>query len=136
MDFHHISLGAFCHATEDVELVKEAMLKLSPFEKAEFKQERTEGSFGNPITILKLDFEKQSDIRGVVDFIKSRLEGDIDVDAHVSEDGDFWIRFDKQEAFKGNIVLGVEDAIQLKGKVAAFPANRENAVEIMEKVWK
>jgi len=108
-----------------------------PFEKApKFQIEKLEGSFGNEIIKLVLDFEKQAEINDILDLIKSKMvEGDVDIDAHVTEDNEFWIRFDKQKAFDGKLELGRGDVIQLKGKVAAFPAKRENAVKMMKKEW-
>ncbi len=137
MLFHRLSLEAFCHATEDLEKVKEAMTKLvPPFEKLNFQTEKLEGSFGNDIISVKLEFEKQAEIVDLLEFIKSNLsDSDIDIDAHVTENNEFWIRFDKQKAHEGKVIAGRGDVIQLKGKVAAFPAKREKAVEMMEKLW-
>jgi RNA-binding protein len=138
MLFHNLSLEAFCHSTEDLDKVKEAMLNLlPPGQEPEFKTESLEGSFGNEIIKVSAGFKKQQDIKSVVSFITERLgplKG-FDVDSHVSDEGFFWIRFDKQEAFEGKITRGGKDTIQLKGKVAAFPAKRENVVDAMWKLW-
>ena len=83
---------------------------------------------------LKLEFKKQSDINKLVEFLKQKVELE-DVERHVTEEGRFWIRFDKQKAFAKEIVLGDEDTIQLKGKVAAFPAKRENAIAVIKEKW-
>jgi len=138
MLFHRISLGAFCHATEDLDKVKGAMLKLVPFEvrNKDFQVRRFEGSFGNEIISVGLEFDKQGTINKLVDALKSGMSGPaFGVEEHVTDGGEFWIRFDKQEACRGKITLGTHDAIQLKGRVAAFPARRENAVELMKKMW-
>ena len=136
MYFHRIKLDAFCHATEDITKVKEAMLKLLPFETT-IEESAVKGSFGNEIISLSVQFEKQHEINKIVEFLKGKLGEveDFNVEEHVNEDNFFWIRFNKQEALAGNIVLGGTDVIQLKGKVAAFPAKWEMAVEIMKKVW-
>lgn len=142
MLFHRLSLEAFCHATEDLERVKTAMLNLLPAEAAKtakFKEQKQEGSFGNEITIVSLEFDKQSDVKGIVDLIKGSLPkeelADFDIDEHVTDHSEFWMRFDKQKACLGEMALGGNDTIQLKGKVAAFPAKREKAIELMEGVW-
>ena len=57
------------------------------------------------------------------------------MDGRVDDDCNFFIRFDKQEAYCEKLVLGSRDSIQLKGKVAAYPANRMNAVKIMRGAW-
>lgn len=133
-----MSLEAFCHATEDVERVKQAMFTLIGFpNEVPLIEQKVEGSFGNDIILLKVTFEKQPEINAIVKNIrislsKEDLEG-FDVDSHVNDRDEFWMRFDKQEAYLGRIALGYTDTVQLKAKVAAFPAKRENAVELVSK---
>lgn len=134
MLFHRLSLEAFCHATEDPGKVKEAMSNLLPFETEGFKETRTEGSFGNEIIVVTLQFSKQSEINKVVEFLKPKVCG-INVEDYIVDDQWFWLRFDKQKAYGGDIVLDGQDTIQLKGKVAAFPAKKEKVVEVMERAW-
>lgn len=141
MLFHRLALEAFCHATEDIEKVKEAMLNLVPFkvEDKDFQIEQFSGSFGNEIICIRLEFVKQAKIRALVEYIKKTMPKEelreFNVDKHVNESGEFWMRYDKQEAYDGRIVLGSRDTIQLKGKVAAFPASRKKAVELMQDLW-
>ncbi len=138
MIFHRISLEAFSHATEDVGRVKRAMLNLVPFEveDGDFKVERLEGSFGNEIVSLKLEFERQAEIKRALDFVKESLEAsDLDIKSHVTDECEFWVRFDKQRAYEGKVERGEHDTVQLKGKVAAFPARREKAIEVMTKAF-
>jgi RNA binding exosome subunit len=145
MLFHRLCLEAFCHATEDLGKVKEAMLNLLPPElvdsarSAGFKEQKLEGSFGNEITLVRLELGKQGDMGKAVERFKESLPKedveDFNVDEHVTDDGEFWMRFDKQEAYGGKIVLGGQDTIQLKGKVAAFPAGRGRALALMEEFW-
>lgn len=146
MLFHRIQLEAFCHATEDESRVEKALLSLVPFDIAErgdlsVSKERIRGAFGNPITILRLELTKSRDIRAVVDSLKERLgaggrrEVSKGLNERLSDDCQFWLRFDKQEAYKGRLVLGGQDTVQLKGKVAAYPANRVVALNLMREVW-
>jgi RNA binding exosome subunit len=146
MLFHRIQLEAFCHATEDESRVEKAMLSFIPFDIRDKKdlavsKERIIGTFGNPITILRLELTRSRDTRAVVDFIKGKLgeEGRREIskcmEERLSEDCQFWVRFDKQEAYKGRLVLGGDDTIQLKGKVAAYPANRNVALNLTRGVW-
>jgi hypothetical protein len=135
--FHHIKLEAFCHATEDEKRVKKAMLNLLPFEEVDFEEEMLEGSFKNPITILRVHYEKQQEIKAVIENIKPRLDlSGFEPGEHIIDGTYFWMRFDKQAALDNRLEWGESDSIQFKGKVAAFPAKEENAIAVMEKLWK
>ncbi len=132
MLFHWISLEAFCHETEDQEKVRSALLNLLPpsLRGTNLQTRSFEGSFGNRIISIKADFEKQSEIRDILDFIGPKLRHfAIDPSPHLTEGNQFWLRFDKQMAYDGEIVLGKDDTIELRGRVAAFPANRKNALK-------
>ncbi len=141
MLFHRLSLEAFCHATEDPGRVREAMRNVLPeaLREAKFKEQRVEGSFGNGIIIFSLEFERHAEVKELVDFIKENIKKEdleyFDIEEHVTDNDEFWMRLDKQEACGGRLVLGGQDTIQLKGKVAAFPAKREKALEMMETLW-
>jgi len=148
MDFHNLKLETFCHQTEDAKKVKKALVSLIPpgidFAKRKdlgICEERVEGSFGNRILILSVNFKRQPDIRAVLSNIaaglspsdaKETLEY---LDDHI-EGTLFILRLDKQAAFNGEIKLGVQDTIQLSGKVAAYPAKHEKAVKLMKGLWK
>ena len=141
MLFHRLGLEAFCHETEDSDKVKAAMLNFLPVNASEkdITEERLEGSFGNTILSLKIYFDKQPEINKITEFLKENVPKEemksFVVDEHVNEGDNFWMRFDKQKAYKKEVSLGGPDTIQLKGKVAAFPAKRERAVWLMEKFW-
>jgi hypothetical protein len=140
MLFHRLRVEAFCHATEDLNKVTEALLNVLPFEDVKFEKESYEGSFGNEILSVSAEFDKQQDIKKVLGKIKSGLPAnelnDLEVGEHLTDDGEFWMRLDKQKAYEGRVALGGEDTIQIKGKVAAFPAKREIALKLMGDFWK
>ncbi len=141
MLFHRIALEAFCHATEDVKKVKQAMANLVPFEVPDsaFESERMEGSFGNEIISLTLEFSKQGEIncivKSLVESLPKQEMKSIDLKQHINEALAFWIRFDKQSAYNGEVKLDGHDTVQLRGKIAAFPATRQRAVQVMKGLW-
>jgi RNA binding exosome subunit len=54
------------------------------------------------------------------------------VDARTDDEGVFYVRLDKQEAFAGRLALTRgEDAIQLRLKLETYPATRERALEAL-----
>ena len=49
------------------------------------------------------------------------------IDERMDEDGNFYLRFDKQKAYSGQLVLGYKgDVIKTRIKIASFPANLSN----------
>ena len=66
-----------------------------------------------------LDHQQLQELR---DTLGSRLD----------DDGNFFFRLDKQAAFEERIVLTTQDdVIAVKGKVKAYPNNRENAMKVL-----
>jgi RNA binding exosome subunit len=118
----------FCHTTEDLAKVKEAMTNvLGDFE---LRISKTEGHHGNPITVIESTVDKMNGISGffakVDDHDLSLIE---DTLATRVDDGcNLFLKIDKQEAFLGKVKLGHEDDfISLRIRVAAFPATCEVA---------
>lgn len=119
---------AFCHATEDLEKVKQALL--NTIGDAEIQTSRTEGHHGNPITIVESSvesieeisrfFEKLAadDLRFVLDTLPTRMD----------EGCNLFLKIDKQAAYEERIRMGRNnDVISIRIKVIAFPAKREIA---------
>jgi hypothetical protein len=98
---------------------------------------RTEGHFGNAIEVL----ESQLDVEeAMLDVLRRMSEGDLrealdTLEARVDDSCNLFLRFDKQRAFAGELVMGRgEDVVAVRIKVRAFPARREAAVEILRSV--
>lgn len=127
--FHYVDLRAFCYATEDEKRVEDALRTLLP---EEFPLERaeTEGHFGDRILVLSARVENADDVRVVL----NRLSGlpafdrlDSELDERITDDCEFFLRLDKQEAYRGRVELG--DGITVRAKVEAYPAKKHIAVE-------
>jgi RNA binding exosome subunit len=126
--FSGLYARAFCHATEDLEKVKRALL--NTIGDAEIHITQTEGHHGNPITIVESSvdsieeisrfFEKLAtdDLRIILDTLSTRVD----------EGCNLFLKIDKQAAYEERIRLGRnEDVISIRVKVIAFPAKREVA---------
>lgn len=126
--FSGLYARAFCHATEDLEKVKRALL--NTIGDAEIQTSRTEGHHGNPITIVESSvesieeisrfFEKLAtdDLRFVLDTLSTRMD----------EGCNLFLKIDKQAAYEERIRMGRNnDVISIRIKVIAFPAKREIA---------
>jgi len=58
-----------------------------------------------------------------------------DLNKKIDNKGNLFLRFDKQEAYLGNLVV-VEhgDSIHLKIKIAAYPAKKDKAIKIVKEM--
>ncbi len=139
MSIHNITLRAKASATESEERVKTA-LSIFLFD-GEIEIINTEGHFGNPITIF-LVLIKGKNCSRFIEYLKANLsEQELDrlrkeLDERVDDDCSLHIRFDKQAAYKGTVQLATAtDTIAAEIKIKAYPAKREKAIEVAEKIF-
>lgn len=125
---HHILLRTFAHATEDVSRVKAALKLLLP-EDSEIKSTRMEGHFGNPITILEAKLEKRH-YKSFLDVLGNLSKAELlqmrdELKRHVDDDCNFYVRFDKQAAYEGDIRLAqTEDCGQNENHVLSSASRK------------
>jgi RNA binding exosome subunit len=135
--FHYVDLRAFCYATEDEKRVEEALRALVPGpeegsgEAFELERETTEGHHGDRILVLSVRLERADDVRYVLSALRESPDVETireELGERVTEDCSFFVHLDKQAAYRrGDAELG--EGISLRGKVKAYPAKREAAVE-------
>ena len=138
-DIHHIRVRAIAQATEDVDRVK-AALSLFIFDN-EIETVTTEGYYGNPIIILQAQLKGKGCDR-FIDLIKLKLSGaeleklKKELGERIDEDRYLHIRFDKQAGYNGTVqIAATADTIAAEIKIKAYPAKREKAIEIAEKLF-
>ncbi len=132
--FHYLDLRAFCYVTEDEKRVVAALRHVldeeTPIERAE-----SEGHYGDRILVLSTRVESADGMRSILETIEELPQEEYDQlraerADRVDEDSSFFLTLDKQAAFKGETRLG--KGITLRGKVEAYPATREHAIEALE----
>jgi RNA binding exosome subunit len=132
--FHWIEARAFCHATEEEERVVAAVRTVVP--DADIEREALAGHFGNPLVVMTAR-AKDSTARRAWAGIVSALGGSEilrGLDERLDEDGTYHLRLDKQAAYHGRIeVASGSDVITFHAKVASYPKNRENVVEVLRR---
>lgn len=109
-----IIIDAFCHATEDIEKVKTAMLNFIPAplrSKANIIETILEGYYGNIISGLKIRIIDEEIIRSFLSFLRDNLS-DYDkrllfetFDLRIDKSNIVYLRFDKGAAYKGVYIL-------------------------------
>lgn len=123
----------YCHATEDEARVKQAVTNISGVPGKAIEVTVNKGYHGNEIRVLEAELKKGP---ALTEFLSSLAEAGIfekirdEIPMRLDEEGMFYLRFDKQEAFQGRFVLdSASDTIQASIKVQAYPAKREKMLE-------
>ena len=129
--FHYFDLRAFCYVTEDDKRVEDALRTVLP-EEFEIQRAESEGHHGDRILVLSARVENADAMRTVLDSLGDLADEELDrvrteLDERVTENCEFFLTLDKQAAYGGEVALG--DGITLRGKVEAYPAKRESAIE-------
>ncbi|WP_224269459.1 RNA-binding protein [Haloprofundus salinisoli] len=127
--FHYIDVRSFCYATEDEKRVEEALRTFLP-EGFEVDRVENKGYHGDRIVVLSARVENADDLRHVLSRMSELDELDrllAELDDRVDDNCSFFVRLDKQAAFRDEVRLG--EGITLRAKVEAYPAKREAAIE-------
>ncbi|MEM0372402.1 MAG: RNA-binding domain-containing protein [archaeon] len=139
---HSVSMEAFMYPSEDRQKVLKALSFVMPFRK--IKEEAIESYFGPKIIKITASTASQKQAEDTLRRISGALS-DSDraelirsVEERLDDEGNFFMRFSKQEAFDEKLVLQYKgDVIKIVVKTACYPFNRENAkknlVKMLEK---
>lgn len=129
---HNIALEAFVYPTEELKKVEKALSLILP-EKAKLKNEEVESFYGPRIAKLTFRADKAAEIKAMLQKIVSGLSKEErqaivnTIDERMDENGSLFLRFNKQKAHAGKLVLDYKgDAIKTVIKIASFPANLNN----------
>ena len=132
MTLHYLTFRAFCQATEDERKVMSAISFVSGIE--DITVTKSQGFHGNPILILEAVVKSKKRIDSVFRSLGFKQIQDLrdTIESRLDDDSSFFFRLDKQAAFEGEIILTTQDdVIAVKGKVEAYPNNRDNAMKTM-----
>lgn len=117
-----VDISVFAHATEDEGRVERAVFNIIPGVGANPKIRRLRGHYKDPIVLIMMEIKKKKAAQEVFhSIIKSLLFQDrqrlIDeIEDRVDDAGNLYLRFDKQNAFRGRVVLHEADPIHVKIK--------------------
>jgi RNA binding exosome subunit len=130
--FHYVDLRTFRYATEDDDRVAAALRTFLPAD-AETERQETEGHHGDRILVMSTRLERADEVRHVLARLADieDFEGLLaELDDRVDDNCALFLQLDKQAAFDGRVALG--DGLVLRGKVEAYPADRDRAIETAE----
>ena len=133
MGLRNLTFRAFIHATEDPEKVRVAVRFVSG--RSAMEESRSEGVHGNPIAVVESTVKKAKEI----DVAMRRFSPDdlrvlIDsAEKRIDEQGDFYFRLRKQDAYEGRVSLAdgddpEGDIISARGRIEAYPMKREKVL--------
>lgn len=137
---HNITYRTFVYGTEDEGKVIEAINFLFPTSLPE--KAITEDHFDNDILILSDKISKKRATRDIAQFLNDNLSDEDkeiiknELNRRMDEQGNLFLRFDKQEAFDGNLKLTYSgNAIHVRIKIASFPVSKENAMKVSHNIF-
>ena len=129
LPLHYVDLRAFCYATEDEPRVEAALRTYLP-EEFPIERAESEGHHGDRILVLSARVENADGIRHVLGRVRELEDLDevVDqLDERVDDNCAFYVKLDKQAAFRGEVKRG--EGLLLRAKVEAYPAKKPAAVE-------
>ena len=145
---HSIRLRAFSHKNE-VNHVKQAIYNILPdeFKEKQIKESEVEpesdaGIFIESLKVLEISLNKQADIKTFISNLLEKLKKSDkeklfnEISNRIDEECNFYIRLSKKDAMNKKFIMESNDSIQIKIKIAAFPKNKNTAIEILKGLLK
>jgi len=138
-----IEVSAISHATEDLERVCSALRKVASEEiakRARISRQDLKGHHGNPIVTLIMKIRGTDLMESFVQRLASRLsDGDkqllsVELRKHIDNDGNLYLRLDKQAALLGRLSLKQEDPIRIRMKLEIRPRTMEQMSEALRRL--
>jgi RNA binding exosome subunit len=132
--YHWLRLRASSHPTEDLAKVEAGVRFAAGVPDLPLTSSAIETHHGGTVHLVEATLDKARAVRDFLGRVLA-LPGARDdlaatVEARVDDEGVFYLRFDKQEAVQGRLVLTRgEDAVQARLKMEHYPATREAALD-------
>jgi len=127
-----VELSTIAHATDDVGKVESALAQLLPNSlrgRQLFTRRYLQGHYGNPIVTFEAHLTDPEDVHEFKTYFLTLLaENDrstiaTQLDRHTDDDGNLYIRIDKQKILRGIIRLSQDDPIRVRMKFTKFTGN-------------
>ena len=136
--YHELKAVSFVQATEEEDKVMQAIWNLlDSTDIGEIERSETEGVHSNPIIFITVRIKKERQILRILSHLATLdiwKEALTQIDHRLDEEMVFHVRVDKGSAYDNEPVLwSGGESIELKLKVASYPASWERAKEIILK---
>lgn len=144
-----IQISVFAKTNEELaDLIKQKLISLIPFnleeEKISLKEETAKGFNEKIIKIFSITLSKESHTSKFLEFLTEKLTKEQKIllvsqkESRLDEDLFFFIRLDKEELIQNDrfFITDSGNCFHIKISIASFPKKRENAIQIIEKIFK
>jgi RNA binding exosome subunit len=124
-----VEVSTIAHATDDLDKIHAALTNLFPDSlksRQLFTRRYLEGHYGNPIVTFEAHLTEPRDVDEFKVFFLKQLSAvdkmsiTKDLDRHTDDDGNLYVRIDKQRMFRGTARLGQDDPIRIRMKFTRF----------------
>lgn len=143
---HNIKIKVFCKENEDENKVKKALLSLIPFdlikEKVELRRCTALGFNNKKIMIFEINLKKTRHTNSFLNALVKRLtqeQKDLllrELNFRIDDNLNFFLRFDKYKLIEKGVlwITNKGNCFHIKISVAAFPAKKEKALEVIKEL--
>lgn len=141
--FHNVIVNVFIKPEENYDEIKQAFLKLFPFDIAESKVQVSETNASTfeqrTIKIIEVVLHKEALINKLMEFTKEKMSEDDkkmivrQLDSRVDDEVNFFFRLGKNRLLNGEyVVVDHGNCFHFKCHVAAFPKKKEVAITVIK----
>lgn len=142
---HNIRLSVFAKEDEDAGAIKQKLISLVPFdleqEKLELKSQTAQGFQEKKIRIYELTLTKERHTNKFLQSLKECLDNDQKElligqrSSRLDQELNFFIRLDKTNLLQDDklIVTDSGSCFHIRISIAAYPANRDTAMQVVKK---
>ena len=143
---HQIKISVFIHEEEDREAVYNKLLSLVPFnlkeEKIKLNEDTATGFNNKKIKTYEIVLEKDRHINGFLEKLKESLSQEQkellikQAESRLDNERNFFIRLDKEKLLNNEFwVTDSGNCLHIMISIAAFPAKREKALEVLNELF-
>jgi len=137
IDKIEITIDVIVHATEDILKILQSFEDYLDLKESDFTVNETVGHFENPIIILNAKIVKkqaQNFMKKLLGLLSAKQISQLieEIEERI-EDSRFYMRIDKQELIKGNLVVSEKETIKIKIHTPIY--NKKDTVKIFTEIF-
>ncbi|HXZ97870.1 MAG TPA: RNA-binding domain-containing protein [Candidatus Acidoferrum sp.] len=132
-----VQISTIAHATDDLDKIHEALRFLLPdsLKAGEvFTRRYVQGHHGNPIVTFEARLTKPQQLDQFARHLRKQLAKheklliQHNLERHCDDQGNLYVRLDKQQAFRGTLELSDDDPIRVKLKFSRLGGHTEELI--------